>query len=66
MILIEEELGKVYYPDENQTPLSEIAREVGQFLVSEGCTDRAAVVAATLGDMPYSVEFWRKEVKILN
>ena len=60
--LLEGELGEVYYPDAQQTDLCRIAREVGELLMHEGCTDRAAVVAATLGDMPYSVEFWRKKV----
>ena len=60
--LLESQIGDLHYPDEENTDLCRIARQVAELLVSEGCDSKEAVVAATLGDLPYSQDNWKAKV----
>ena len=58
--LLESEIGtRKVYPDRHSTSLSTISRDVADELLAEGCEDKAALVAASLGDLPYSVSVWK-------
>lgn len=60
--LLESEIGDLHYPDEEATHLCTIARQVGETLIEEGVDSKPIIIAATLGDLPYSQANWRKKV----
>ncbi len=56
-------MGSACYPDQQCTPLVQLSQEVVRTLLDAGCTNQAAVVAAALGDLPYSRTMWRDQVQ---
>ena len=62
MELLEAKIGRPTYPDENDTSLEGLSKQVSSRLVAEGCNDKAAIVAAALGDLPYDRHTWKKLV----
>ena len=51
---LEKYIGGFAYPDKDQTQLMDFPELVFNELTSAGCNDYAALVAAYLGDLPYS------------
>ena len=62
--LLEAEIGNLHYPDEESTHLCTIARQVAELLIEVDVKDKAALVAASLGDLPYTVKTWREKVNL--
>ena len=62
MELLESHVGEKTYPDYNETEIPVISRQVAELLIAEGCHDKAAIVAAALGDLPYSIRRWKNKV----
>ena len=62
---LEEFLGskKSRYNKSEDKLLVDLGREVGEHLVIEGCHDESAIVAATLGDLPYTVKARREVIE---
>ena len=60
--LLESQIGDLHYPNEEATHLCDIAREVGETLIEEGCDSKPAIVAAVLGDLPYNQDNWKAKV----
>ena len=61
--LLRHAVGDARYPDRQHTPLVALSREVVDTLLAAGCRNQAAVVAAALGDLPYSRHVWREQVR---
>ncbi len=61
--LLRHAVGEACYPDQQCTPLVQLSQEVVRTLLDAGCTNQAAVVAAALGDLPYSRTMWRDQVQ---
>jgi hypothetical protein len=59
--LLTHAVGNSCYPDREGTPLVMLSREVVNTLLAAGCGNQAAVVAAALGDLPYSRTMWRDQ-----
>ena len=60
--LLRHAVGGACYPDRACTPLVTLSQEVVHTLLQAGCNNQAAVVAAALGDLPYSRNMWRNQV----
>ena len=52
--LLENRVGGLCYPNQQQTALTELSKRVTKKLFNRHCKDKAALVAAALGDLPFT------------
>ena len=52
--LLENKIGGLCYPNQQQTNLTDLSKSVTKKLLSRHCKDKSALVAAALGDLPFT------------
>ena len=52
--LLENRIGGLCYPNQQQTSLTDLSKSVTKKLMNRHCKDKSALVAAALGDLPFT------------